>query len=700
MSMLALATNSPPVDSAANSIHLSVLGGFFLAHASGRPITVANKKACGLLAYLCLSRSNAASRERLAGLFWSDSGEEQARASLRQTLKQLRKVFEEVGFDGFSTGRQDISLHAGRIAIDVDLISGNLESGELKSPPFGADNGPEKILYGYEGIDQSFAAWLHVVRQTWHDRFVDQLQTKLRDQHRDTAKFAAEALISIDSTHEEAYRQLIRHHADAGNTSAAIRQYNALWELLGDEYDMEPDQATQELIAAIKGGTYVGSTNPAVESKQTVIGQDNVADGQNAFPISRLPTIGIWNFVRADSNTQTNYLIEGFRRELIAALVRFREWVTVEGEDFAGSAPDPFNLENLPDYKLEGTYFEEEGSVRLIITLKDTATHAYVWSEQIELTLDNWVVTQRLIVRRIAIAFNVGLTANRLNRVSGSGPIERSAYDNWLKGQALIYGVRAADWEAATSVFKEIVEENSSFAPAYSSLAQLENQRHLAFPGVFRSKASQDAALKYARRAVGLDPLDTRSHLSLAWALMLNGKFDQANLSFNSATELNPNDPWTIVSAALGFAFSGDADRSRQLAAQALLLNSDPSKTQWAFQATLRFMCGDYEECIEAAENSESAISNIYGWKTAALAKIGRKEEASKCAAQFVEHISARWRGQSEVSAANIADWFLHCFPIKDRETWFALRDGLEVAGIAANCDPDKIFDQDPRSTD
>lgn len=76
-------------------LYLSVLGGFVLSDAHGAQITIRNRKACALLAYLALSQHATESRERLAGLLWSDSGEDKARASLRQTLKRLRSQFDE-----------------------------------------------------------------------------------------------------------------------------------------------------------------------------------------------------------------------------------------------------------------------------------------------------------------------------------------------------------------------------------------------------------------------------------------------------------------------------------------------------------------------------------------------------------------------------------------------------------------------------
>ena len=42
--------------------------------------------------------------------------------------------------------------------------------------------------------------------------------------------------------------------AEEGDVSGALRAYKALWDMLDEEYDMEPSAHTQELVAKIKTG--------------------------------------------------------------------------------------------------------------------------------------------------------------------------------------------------------------------------------------------------------------------------------------------------------------------------------------------------------------------------------------------------------------------------------------------------------------
>ncbi len=73
-------------------VRINVLGGFEARLASGADARVTSRKARALLCYLVLNAPRSCERGRLAGLLWSDSAEAQARSSLRQELRKLRRA--------------------------------------------------------------------------------------------------------------------------------------------------------------------------------------------------------------------------------------------------------------------------------------------------------------------------------------------------------------------------------------------------------------------------------------------------------------------------------------------------------------------------------------------------------------------------------------------------------------------------------
>ena len=77
------------------SLELVLLGGF-QARAAGQVVDVLGRKERALLAVLAMPPGEPRSREKLAGLLWSDRSDKQARDSLKQALLRLRKSFSSL----------------------------------------------------------------------------------------------------------------------------------------------------------------------------------------------------------------------------------------------------------------------------------------------------------------------------------------------------------------------------------------------------------------------------------------------------------------------------------------------------------------------------------------------------------------------------------------------------------------------------
>ncbi len=60
----------------------------------GEPVEISSCPAQSLLAYLVLNAGTAQRREKLAGLFWPDSNESNARSNLHHALWRIRKALE------------------------------------------------------------------------------------------------------------------------------------------------------------------------------------------------------------------------------------------------------------------------------------------------------------------------------------------------------------------------------------------------------------------------------------------------------------------------------------------------------------------------------------------------------------------------------------------------------------------------------
>src|SRR6266581_5928982 len=97
---------------------LQLLGGFLLrADARARPLPM--RKAQAALAYLALRAGRGHARESLTGLLWSETGQKQARQSLRQTMVRLRRVLAGTRPAALVAQGDVVMLNPGAIEIDV-----------------------------------------------------------------------------------------------------------------------------------------------------------------------------------------------------------------------------------------------------------------------------------------------------------------------------------------------------------------------------------------------------------------------------------------------------------------------------------------------------------------------------------------------------------------------------------------------------
>ncbi|WP_245826623.1 BTAD domain-containing putative transcriptional regulator [Oceanibacterium hippocampi] len=656
--------------------------GFALESTISGRAEIKNRKAAALLAYLALHPERAETRERLAGLFWSDSSEDQARGSLRQCLRQLRRTFTELGFDGFDPARQRVALVADGLETDLVRISTQLRDGIIDPGLLTGTVSPDRILYGYEGLDQAFATWLQVNRRQWQDQFVEQLQVLLRARGREPELRvrAAQVLTRIDPSHEEAQRFLIRTLAEEGNVSAALRQYNELYDLLDRDYDMEPADETQALIAEIKSGSF--RPEPEVALSTVPDGGLRPVSGKPAH----LPRIEVDRFRRGGPGIDGDYRIEGFRRDIISSLVRFREWVIVDGE-YAGDN-QAAGRAGAPDYVLDVNYADADAAFRLVVTLKNLRNQEFIWSDRYTLDLGNWLATQQEIVQKIAAALDVYLSADRIGGACETPDDKLDAFDLWLRGQSLLNDWRPETEKQAEELFRRTIERMPGFAPAYSSLANIYNSRHIALPGYRRQKALEQDALSLGRKAVQLDPLDARGQLTLGWSSILAGQFDRGEFHFDLANQLKPADPATLISSAHGLAYCHRWDTAKEGADLAMRLTPAVPPVFWGYLAGIHFLCGDFEGAVAAAEESGDALSIISnGWMTAALAHLGRFDEARAAGRHLLKRIGANWLAQDERDDASMIAWFVHIFPFRSGRDRERLQGGLEIAGLPVRRD-------------
>src|SRR5262245_52858318 len=149
-------------------ISLRLLGGFAV-HADGRPRALPARKAQAMLAYLALRAGRAHPRETLTSLLWGDTGDKQARQSLRQTIFRLRRTLGAGRDPALVAQGGTITLNPGAVEVDVTTFEKLVRRGtpEALESATALCQGP--LLDGLKVSEPEFDDWLQAERARLHE---------------------------------------------------------------------------------------------------------------------------------------------------------------------------------------------------------------------------------------------------------------------------------------------------------------------------------------------------------------------------------------------------------------------------------------------------------------------------------------------------------------------------------------------------
>jgi DNA-binding SARP family transcriptional activator len=261
--------------------------GKFEVQVDGAPIAIPSRAAQSLLAFLLLHRSALHRREKLAGLFWPQTSETNARRSLRQELWRLRKLLS-----ASSTARSDLLL-SDDLAVSIDpqadyyLDVAVLETPLSSSP---SADGLTRSLKVYQGelLPDFYDEWVVPERERLRSLFEHRIGhlLELLQAQEEWAELVrwAEHWISLSRSPEPAYRALMLAHCALGNRAQVALVYERCANTLQDDLGVEPSDQTralyQELVEEQRPGKPAAIPRPTVQPPVTLL---EAAEGEPPY---------------------------------------------------------------------------------------------------------------------------------------------------------------------------------------------------------------------------------------------------------------------------------------------------------------------------------------------------------------------------------------------------------------------------------
>lgn len=623
-------------------LHVSVIGGLEL-HAGGtlhaKPVT---QDARVLLAYLALAPSHSEAVGRLGALLQPDAAPDLARDATERALKSLKKTIGKA-----LMVKDDVaSLNPDLVQTDIGRIIRNAARGQLDDKLLTGGDWTQRILSGLGEGNSAIASWLALMRSDVGEQLVSILEIEMQRVESETdpaIRGITQSILNIEPCHEGAARRLMCNLRGSGNVAASIRVYDRLAQNLSTRFGLVPSPETE---AAARGEAQL------------------ITSLRNDLAPLR---IQVRDF-KGQSEAKHDQL-GSFRSEIISGLSRFRSWAVVEGDQGERS-------EARSDYVLNAGQSTEDACATL--TLSAAATGRIVWSEDLDIGAEQISSSRQQAVSRIAAMFEMYVSTDRAG--TGGTNANHAVVDDWLRGERLLTYWTKSSFAQAIGMFEDIIERAPEFAPAYASLASALNVLHVVRPRLRRDPSIAKRALEASDMAVGLDPLDARNRLALAWSSALKGNFDRAALNMDMAERLNPHSPRTLASCAMGFSFLGEHERAARVLEHCLDSAPVLLDYQWCYATSVRFLGGDDAGALQAAARSDDRIIDNPGWTAAAFARLGQSGEARTAFDKLVEDVTAVWDGDTPPTPLDVRDWFVTAYPIRHPSDRAVLEEALSVA--------------------
>ncbi|MBV7330656.1 tetratricopeptide repeat protein [Chloroflexi bacterium TSY] len=270
--------------------------GAFQATLDDQPITrFRSANVQGLLVYLSLQADRAFERDVLATLFWPDEPEQTARANLRQSLYQLRKVLRDDAKHQQSTAPPFLLIERHTVQfnpdsdyqLDVTLFAQTVqvEAWERALVHYGGE-----LLPGFNCESLAFEEWLRLERehrqQQAHEVMSALTQQQIEQGNFIGAEATARRQLEIVPWQEEAHRHLMLALAAQGQRTEALTQYERCSTLMMDELGVMPSPELDELYDQILAGEFdTGGATPALAK----VGTTQSGSMQVALPFQAQP---------------------------------------------------------------------------------------------------------------------------------------------------------------------------------------------------------------------------------------------------------------------------------------------------------------------------------------------------------------------------------------------------------------------------
>jgi adenylate cyclase len=286
-------------------------------------------------------------------------------------------------------------------------------------------------------------------------------------------------------------------------------------------------------------------------------------------------------------------------------------------------------------YLLEGSVRKAGERVRVTAQLIETARGAHLWADRYDRALDDIFAVQDEVVATIATTLASRIEAVGWEHAKRKPPADLAAYDCVLRGLERFAAQGPEANSAARSFFERAIALDPGYGLAHAYLAlHIFNE-----DWGDQAMALRERCLQLTRRAVELDPADSRCHRILAMVLLSVGEFERAEYHAMRSVTLNPNDANAQAYRSYLLVFMGHPDEAVAAIERAIRLNPFHPNWYWNYLGRALVAAGRYEAATAAFERFDAPRLKHRVRLAACYAGVGRVEDARRAVAAVLAEL-------------------------------------------------------------
>jgi DNA-binding SARP family transcriptional activator/TolB-like protein len=638
---------------------LQLLGGFALLGGGAEAQPVSLRRGQALLAYLALKETRVESREVLLDMLWPDRFKEQAQASLRQVLCELRAVAGDSAAIVDAT-RTSVALGSGIVECDVWEL-------ERQSSHNGL-TGAEHMLQLYRGplLDgppigsEPFGQWMAIQRSRLEGRLesavLEATAHGLSADEQERAVQALRRLIELSPMCAPAVLRLMSIEAASGRRQDALLQFERYAKRLKLEFDEEPPSEVRQAYEVMKAAPQetriaaVSLRRPAYVHNNPWLRTRNDA-----------PVLAVLPF-RYEGSQAPGAALASALSEDITIVLSGCKWFSVLSRATTHSVTggSPFIARDFArltgaDYLIYGAIVERSNGLSLGIELADAETGHIRWANRYEATSDDLLSWAGEVCPLIVAALDPAIAD--IERRTFAKPA-LAATGSAVAYQHLVLGYRhfyAGELTEAAAAFQSAIREDATYAHAHAMLAvtiyltaQVERDHRWA--------SLLAAAEKSARRALEIDPSEPKGCNIMGQVLDWQGRHEEAIGFLEQAVSINPSFALSSTARSYHAVMTGAFDVAKTYLQTAMRLRvGDASLGHCLPSKVLADLhLGNREEALQTAHWAMRLQPQFWLGRqvlAASLSATGDIEAASKVVAELQ-------RDHPELTAEEFAHWF------------------------------------------